>query len=283
MEAGEIFNKLYNTDIYTTNRLLTDFDQDAIDELQRSGNYPNLFTESLQTDLYKARLQNLVSEVQFNELLKLHRQNGISWSKIYRITEIMESDTENFYVMFERLLIQIAQKDDVEAIEILRVLRDDLIFLLNAHYSRLDQNLRVSRLINHFIANQSRRAILYLLKNKMVTEQRILENMTENVGEWDDLPYLREYVPLAVKRTSEILNDDRIDARHLVLQDIYTVSVNDAAVKYLVEAGFHFDGEAMALIYADERTRHLVPYLLEHGADPIDRDFYRQEYGKDLP
>ncbi len=292
--AGEIFNKLYSTDIYAANRLLLDFDQDAIDELEKSGNYPNLFTESLQTDLYRRRIGRLGGlfwtesgkQNVLNRIVEFHKQSGIPWSKIYRIAEIKsDEDDPHSYKLLERLLAKIAENDDVEAVKILEGLN------YNPFYGdvRIDEGRHFTRhlhLIMIFAKFQSKNIVLYLVKSPEEYETQLL---AREISEWNDINFIREYVPLQINKSAMIafkkygnkktFKENVEEAKQQVLSSIFDTSLG--VILYLYQQGYHFDGEQMASIAADPNLRYLIPVLLSHGSDPVDRDFYELEYGEE--
>ncbi len=265
--AGEIFNRLYNTDIYAANRLLTDFEQDTIDELEKSGNYPNLFTESLQTDLYRSRLERLgVEQSLIHKLTELHR-TGISWSKIYRISEICQ-DKEIRKYRLESLLIQIAKRDDLEAIRVL----DNFVDLLHCLGGPTISNF----VLNIFIKNKSKKIIKYIIDNSMITSFDSYSRLIYGIARWNDLDFLRQNIPIISRQMVEKFgNRDAIDRN--ITASLFGDSNSPAAISYLAEIGFQFNGIEMAFIAKNPETAHLVLMLQQRGAPQIDWEAYRLE------
>ncbi len=276
MEASEIFTRLYNTDIYAANRLLLDFDQDTIDELQRSGKYPNLFTESLQTDLYRRRLVKMktLDEALINQLISLHKQDGIPYSKIYRITEIVEDGS----IPIENLLMKISERDDPDAIKILRIITD-LRDLMNGFIRGSPD-----RIIYEFVKNKSKKVIRYLLDNNIISENSF-DSITEEIASWNDIDFIRYYAPKAIDQLTVMFNGDRDRAKRMIhglLLGGASVGVGAPnVILYLVERGHHLNDEDMAFIAHNPATKHLIPVLLQRGADPVNPIWYEAEFGEE--
>ncbi|AYV85872.1 MAG: hypothetical protein Solivirus1_29 [Solivirus sp.] len=258
-EVGELFDQLYNTDIYLANRALVDFDQEVIDQLEISGKYSKLFTESLQTDLYRKRLSNLVDFETLEKLTDLHRRYNIPWSKIYRITEIA-SDEDLLNYIFESLH-QIAKRDDVDA---LRILEN---FINLSYY--VNDSSRV--LLNLFEKNKSKKIISYILTNYQNIDTDSLFRLVFAISKWNDLESLREFVPIIQNRLNEILQN-REDVMRGVTGSIFGASNSAAAILYLLEIGFHFNGIEMTFIAKNPETKYLIPTLLQHGAPAVNME-----------
>ncbi|AYV85934.1 MAG: hypothetical protein Solivirus2_5 [Solivirus sp.] len=116
----DLFENLYNSDIYAANRLLLDFPDYLIEDLEKSGRYTNLFTTTLQNDLYREKIKILnLSKEKLEEILEIQRRTGITWQKIYNIASIITGDYDSY---ISELFTSIFNNDDVAAYQIAKTI-----------------------------------------------------------------------------------------------------------------------------------------------------------------
>ncbi|AYV85881.1 MAG: hypothetical protein Solivirus1_38 [Solivirus sp.] len=261
---GEIFNQLYKSNVYLANRVLVDFDQDVIDALEKSGQYPDLFTVSLQRDLYRDRLVRLgVTTEQFNKIVEERNKSRISWSTIYNISLIC-SDSEYQHDLKD-LADRIFDRDDLPAFHILDILVNDKVLY--------DQIIRKNHDDNFYQKQEEKykpkRIYLEIIRLKYVFSPN---TMMEDVGTWNDPIYLDEFLPAIV---TYYLSDPNGNGQEIVRHVMNILAegalrVSPSATEtilYLARKGVRFNGAAVGIL-SREGEEDVVEELIALESDP---------------
>ncbi|AYV85883.1 MAG: hypothetical protein Solivirus1_40 [Solivirus sp.] len=271
MSLDEIFK-----DVYLANRLMVDMDQDQIDILSRNSDYKEAFSPALQRQLYITRLRRLgMNEEELNKLLGLHDHENVSWSKIYNISEIMLSrDRENENLLIKKIL----SNDDLIGLRIIEV-----FYNLILDTSTFNDSSDISyEYIDRIAQNNSRKAFLHLLRTSRIANMSTLSRINESiVSFWNDIDFLKQYLAIINDVYSTRFPNFYLAEIRDTLIGGAMVNGADKIIKYYADTGHIFSGEDMAYIARTPELKYLVPYLLEHGSNPVDEFFYLIEFGQE--
>ncbi len=262
-ELLELFNKLYNTNVYLANRFLLDFPDYLIEDLQRSGRYPNLFTPTLKNDLYKEKLKRLnIGDQLYNKIEEIQRRTNKSWESIYNISAILTHD--DYPVADDNLALftSIFNNNDLVAYEI--------AFLINFHES--------TEIVYHFIYedNQSiynaKKILLYLAKiDDISIDIRRFERILSASGKAAKTDL--EYIQLFAKTLFENMKS----------RDPTFGGVGESHALFLIYT--HIKD---SLIYTRIFTKEEIDFFLNHGVmfGPYElrriNDKFGQEYTEEV-
>ncbi len=250
-EAIAILKKLYNTDIYAANRLLSDFPDEAIEEIEASGQFPNLFTGTLQNDLYAMKLQELSLPEGF-----LNRFRGrVSNKNLYKILQILTSEEEK---LTTELLMRAARNDDPIPFEVIVTL--DGVRILKHEF----ENISMSP--GRFDAfPKAPKVMKYLLSLK----DSYFNYQVERFLSEANMTIIEELLPLLGPLTDQLKRSLLILAR----------GSSPDTIKYFVNKyNITFNGHLMAIIAHYYHDREFIQWLIQHGSSPVDRVFYNQQF-----
>ncbi|AYV85869.1 MAG: hypothetical protein Solivirus1_26 [Solivirus sp.] len=253
-EVYELFTNLYNTNIYLANRLLVDFPDEVIEELEKSRKYSNLFTPSLQNDLYREKLLRELPADLVNKISKNYKQY---YDMIYIIED---GDKHNI----TNILIQAAKFDDPIPFELLFALKG-----IKGIKGMTSMSIYMGMYPHRYpFFAKAPKVLRYLLTlNDDYIKRDVISYLSEA-----SIPITEEFLPLIGP-----INDNI--KRELF---IYPSEENKEKLRYFVEKyGITFNGQLMAYIAHYHHDRELINWLISHGSSPVDRVFYNSEFGHD--
>ncbi|AYV85870.1 MAG: hypothetical protein Solivirus1_27 [Solivirus sp.] len=255
-EVYELFTKLYNTNIYLANRLLVDFPDEVIEELEKSRKYPDLFTPSLQNDLYMLKLEKFGLLAEFINQFR----DRISNKNLYNIFKIFLFDKE----LIRNLFLQASQADDPMPFEILVRLYN--VGVLQNIYNKF---LTFSHLGYHIFSKAPR-----ILKFLLSLDDPYFSDQVLSYLAGFDMVTIEEFLPFL--GDLDQLTDD---IKRILF--ISSRSASPETIKYFVQKyGIKFNGEIMAEIAHSYHDREFIYWLIQHGSSPIDRVFYNVVFGR---
>ncbi len=263
-EVGKLFRDLYNRDVYLANRQLLDFEQDVIDEIEATGLYPNLFTKTLQQDLYKERLRRLgITDEQFNLIVteKLNNRQepvGISWSSIYNIVSSMEYPED-----FENVIFKMFSDDDLSAFRILDIVQKNKESYFNTIDGIYDGNY-----FEPLASKYKPRKIYLEILRKEYPVPRV--HIITDVATWDDAEYLQQFVPAMLQHLAPTITEDA--ARGFILSTLAEGAIRTTppatnTIRALAYSGFRFNSLATTTLLRTDGEEELVAELVSLGSE----------------